>query len=131
MSLGSGTKVVRSVVVVDDMMMNCMILEAMCKSFGVETVMSFKSGASALAYLGSCTAADLPDAILSDLAMPEMDGAELSRAVNGMWPAIPLVAITAEYEPDRKYDLSLFTAVLSKRFYADQLKTVLENLPAR
>src|SRR6478672_11584081 len=40
-------------------------------------------------------AQDLPDVVLTDLEMPEMDGLELVQAVRRDYPALPVILMTA------------------------------------
>ena len=61
-------------------------------------VISAPHGISALEQMEAC----IPDLILSDIAMPEMDGFEFYRAVRARpeWVAVPFIFLTARGERD-------------------------------
>ena len=63
-------------------------------------VVSALNGVEALKILSSSH--EVPDLILCDIMMPEMDGYELFRKVseNPMWARIPFVFVTAKTDPD-------------------------------
>lgn len=122
---------VRSVVIVDDMAMNLKLLEAQCRSLGMSEIRCFRSGREAIRHLKSVWGVPgvrMPDVILSDLSMPEMDGVAMARVVRRTWPDIPLIAVTAEVEPERKFDLTLFRVTLAKPLATETLREAIEAL---
>lgn len=66
------------------------------------------NGKEAIVYLESLDSEDLPDILISDIAMPIMDGFELSGIVKEKYPNIIIIMITGLFEED----------VMSKAFEA-------------
>ena len=110
-----------SVLVVDDVPLNLKILGLHLASFGVADIRTAGDGAEALVELERKPA----DIVLSDVWMPEMDGAQLAREIVRRWPDTPVVAITADTDAGASFDLSAFRAVLSKPITADMLRRAL------
>src|SRR4051794_9916361 len=54
------------------------------------------NGREALAAI----ARDLPDVVLTDLQMPEMNGLELVQAIKGQHPSLPVILMTAHGSKD-------------------------------
>ncbi|BAL26692.1 two-component system response regulator [Azoarcus sp. KH32C] len=81
-----------SVLIVDDDPRNRKLIETLLRVDGFE-VKSADSGAAALAAV----AAELPDLILLDLMMPDMDGFEVVRRLKADPAAnrVPIVMVTA------------------------------------
>jgi DNA-binding response OmpR family regulator len=52
-------------------------------------------GHAALRYLGS----NRPDLVVTGMIMPNCDGLELIRAVRGLYPALPIMALAEESDP--------------------------------
>lgn len=111
----------RTILVVDD---DTILLESIAdllllSDFRVKTA---SNGAEALELLKK---EDLPDCIISDVMMPEMDGYGLLEAVRAheSWSSIPVILITAYDRPfssRTKQDITP-DAVLSKPFDVDHL----------
>lgn len=111
-----------SVVVVDDDRVSLMAICAMVGSWGAE-IRSAVSGTDALRLIEE----GVPDLVLSDLYMPEMDGFDLMRRVRelptGQGGAIPGIAVTAHPSFDSRRDAERagYGAVFSKPFARDEL----------
>lgn len=93
----------RRVLVVDD---SPTVRDLVCEilSEGGLAVQSAEGGAAALAALST----GLPDAVLSDLDMPGMDGFELLRKIRGQWPHLPVILLTTRGSAeDRRQAVSL------------------------
>ena len=99
-----------SVLVVDDNVTNCKILEDMLTGWGM-TVTTAASGAGGLACLEQAGASHAPQLIITDVHMPEMDGYEFVGAVREReWPAPAVIVLTSggqHHERDRESDLGI------------------------
>jgi DNA-binding NtrC family response regulator len=79
-----------TVLLVDDKPNNLEVLSALLRQEGYEVRVA-RSGDEALAEVRGIT----PDAIITDLKMPKMDGLEFFQAVRAVDPDIPTIFITA------------------------------------
>ncbi|NIP72684.1 MAG: response regulator, partial [Gammaproteobacteria bacterium] len=66
------------------------VLERALSRAGMETV-SFESGEGILERLEQ----DQPDAIISDIRMPGVDGITLLRSISDQFPMVPVIIMTA------------------------------------
>jgi CheY-like chemotaxis protein len=78
---------------VDNDKFNVQLILALLQEAGYKNIKGFYSGDDMLNALES----DLPDLILSDIMMPEMNGYELCEIIkkNPLWQHIPVIMITA------------------------------------
>lgn len=110
------------ILLVDDVKMNLMVLSAMLRRFGVESLMA-TSGDEALRILKE----KKPDMVLTDLWMPGMNGAELveqARRQPGMSKFVA-IAVTADAENRNNFDMTLFDGILLKPITWEQLSRTL------
>ncbi|MBB3934229.1 PAS domain-containing hybrid sensor histidine kinase/response regulator [Aureimonas phyllosphaerae] len=110
------------ILVVDDDMLVSMSTVDMLRDLGHD-VLEAASGAEALEIL----AQDGPfDLMITDYAMPRMNGAELARAARGSYPRLPILLATgnAEMPADERLDLPR----LGKPYNQSQLATQLHRL---
>ena len=117
----------QSALLVDDVPLNLMILKRHLANLGMRNVRTAASGAEALRLL-----ADEPAAlVLTDLWMPEMDGATLARRIRSepAWKDTRLVAVTADAASEGTFDTSVFDAVLTKPVTMDKLRAILTPPP--
>ena len=114
------------IMVVDDVPMNLRVVKAIFNKIGVKDVVTMGSGREALDYLEK----DLVDIILSDMWMPEMNGAEFSSAVKKVprLRHIPIVAQTADVETRGNFDMSNFDAILLKPVTKEKLTNMIERV---
>ncbi len=85
----------KKILIVDDDNMNCILAKhALADSY---EVMVLHSGIETLAYLEK----EMPDLILMDIEMPEMDGKEVVKRIkeNEDWSKIPIIFLTADSNP--------------------------------
>src|SRR5437899_9445028 len=80
-----------TVLVVDDSAVDRLRAEKLlAKDIGL-TVRSATNGKEALEQLGR----ELPDIVITDMQMPEMDGLELVQEIRSKFPAVPVILMTA------------------------------------
>ncbi|MDI1338905.1 response regulator [Polaromonas sp.] len=102
--------------VVDDHVTNVRVLTRQLQLWGMQ-VATAESGAQALQALAQAqTVGALPDIIITDMHMPEMDGVALSRVIKATAPlaGIPLVLLTSGFMPPGHEASQLFEARLLK-----------------
>lgn len=89
----------QSILVVDDIAMNCAVLEDMLLDLKANNIVSVNSGMQALKYI-----ADNPDVqiILMDMRMPEMDGIEATRLLRKSNFTGKVIAVTANASKEDK-----------------------------
>lgn len=88
------------ILVVDDSPTNLLVTEAILSSVGF-TVSLANGGAEALDVMRG--SAEVPDAILMDLAMPGMDGVMATAAIRALPPPhgrVVIIALTANGQPE-------------------------------
>ena len=113
------------ILVVDDVMVNLRVLAGMLKKQGCQVCVA-SSGQEALDKLKDIT----PSCILTDIWMPEMNGVELAGHIrkNHICDNVPIVAVTADAESERTFDMSVFTAIVIKPVTIPKLQQVLVGL---
>ncbi|CAN5159691.1 hypothetical protein BH23BAC1_BH23BAC1_27800 [soil metagenome] len=86
---------------VEDVESNQLLINNLCKDWGVQLVLA-QNGFEALSKVQS----ELPDIILMDIQMPDMDGYEATRRIRGLagdyFKEIPIIAVTAEVSEHSK-----------------------------
>lgn len=90
----------RRVLVVDDSPTYRMVLGALLEKVGFEVTLA-DSGAAAIAAVGG--AVEVPDAILMDVSMPDIDGAAATRrirALPGSRGKVVIVGVTGNTSPE-------------------------------
>lgn len=92
----------RLLIVDDDARMRELAAFAAQRTAVFETVMTAADGAAALEWLSHCAEAELPEAILTDLNMPRINGVELARRLHEhpRWREIPLAMFSSTAPAD-------------------------------
>ncbi|MGE4564499.1 MAG: ATP-binding protein, partial [Victivallaceae bacterium] len=115
------------VLIVDDVQLNLMVLGAMLGKLGITPYVA-GGGAEALNVLDEHRI----DLVLSDLWMPEMNGAELAdrirRGPGG--DRIFLAAVTADVESSDSFDMTAFDTILTKPVTLEKLRRLCEEIHA-
>ena len=108
------------VLVVDDVVMNRKILGIHLGNLGIKDIRYAENGKKALEVMNEW----IPDIVLTDMWMPEMDGTQLAEAMRSdrRLAEVPIVAITADVDVGSTYDLSLFAKVMSKPVTGEKLR---------
>ena len=108
------------VLVVDDMAMNRKILGIHLFNIGIKDIRYAENGVKAMEVMQDW----VPDVVLTDMWMPQMDGTQLAEAMRRerRLAEIPIVAVTADVDVGSTYDLELFAKVISKPVTGDKLK---------
>ncbi|MDB5966460.1 MAG: response regulator, partial [Polaromonas sp.] len=113
----------RHALVVDDHETNIRVLTRQLELWGMR-VSTATSGGRALQQLALAQGeGSLPDVLITDMHMPEMDGVSLAEAVKARaeWAAVPLVLLTSGFMPPGHEAAQLFAARLLKPARQKQL----------
>jgi signal transduction histidine kinase/ligand-binding sensor domain-containing protein/DNA-binding response OmpR family regulator len=116
----------KQVLVVDDNATNRNIMETQLKHWKFVPLIA-QSGDEALAILA---ANDRVELVITDMYMPQMDGAELARKIKTTHPNLPLILLSS-IDRQTKHEAGLFNVVLTKpakhnillKHIIDQLKS--------
>jgi PAS domain S-box-containing protein len=115
------------VLVVDDVLENRQVLAEMLAAAGCQAILA-SCGREAL----SLAAATVPDAVLLDVLMPQMDGFETARRLRDLpgWGAVPIVATSASLfvQEQQRYAQAGFADVLSKPISCRRLSECLARV---
>jgi len=109
--------------IVDDHATNVRILTRQLQLWGMD-VRGVESGDQALAVLGATGAGVwVPDIIITDMHMPEMDGVTLARRIraHAEWRTIPIMLLSSGFMPAGDDNAKLFDARLLKPARQTQL----------
>ena len=115
----------KRVMVVDDMSVNRLVIQAMLKRMGITDITTAANGVEALKALND--APDAFDVILTDVLMPVMDGKDLIREIrkNEQWKDLHVYAVTADAEVQGTCEQLGFTGFLLKPITMDKLRKLL------
>jgi CheY-like chemotaxis protein len=67
-------------------------------------------------------------ALLSDIAMPNLNGLDLARAVSGRWPHIGIILASAYPPPDLQSQIPGDARFVSKPYTADRITQAVESV---
>ena len=118
----------KRVLIVDDQKMNLMVLKAMLSKLGQFDVAMAADGKQAMDMLTVQDAQPF-DLVLTDMWMPEMDGAGLVRAIRAdpRFASLPTYVVTADVEMLKQFEGAGFTGIVLKPITVDKLKAVLQD----
>ena len=85
-----------TVLVVDDSAVDRRLAGGMLEKNAEWNIEYASDGAEALARFGS----QVPDAVVTDMQMPEMDGLELVETIRARYPLVPVILMTAHGSED-------------------------------
>ncbi len=111
-----------TLLLVDDVLMNLKVLEAMCRKLGMRCVLA-SSAQEALEKAKQ----EKFDAILTDMWMPQMNGEQLAQELRGdpRFATLPIIAVTADVEVKKDFSTEHFTAILRKPVTLDKIQGIL------
>ena len=117
----------RSILVVDDIAMNCVVLEEMLMIFGADELLSVCSGEEAVAFISENMNTDI---ILMDMRMPGMDGVEATHKIRQLGYKGDIIAVTANASTqDRQACIDAgMNDFIAKPVEVDALETILLKL---
>ncbi|MDR0931674.1 MAG: PAS domain-containing protein, partial [Victivallales bacterium] len=109
---------------VDDVIMNLKVLQAMCKKLGMECVCA-NSGEEALSILRG---GEKFDAVLTDLWMPKMNGTELAKQISNdeSLAEVSVIAVTADTQLATTLPKD-FCGALTKPITPETLSKIIEE----
>lgn len=115
----------KSIVIVDDNATNLKIMKLQCEQLGMKAFV-FREYQPVM----TCLESQLPDVIVLDMQMPDMDGIAVARAIKQRWKDVPIVLFSSvgqltETQNDAKH---LFAAVLNKPIKHKLMQQTLFNI---
>ncbi|MBR6059244.1 MAG: transporter substrate-binding domain-containing protein [Victivallales bacterium] len=115
------------ILIVDDIPVNCRVLETMLRRLDVTNITTAGNGVEAMKQLYSTP--DGFDIVLTDMWMPEMDGEALIHEIRKKerWKTLPVFAVTADIEAQNTYSNSGFTGLLLKPINLEKLRAILSQ----
>ena len=114
------------ILVVDDEPSLLDVLTSLLTDEG-HTVQTAPNGRVALEKIAD----DLPDLLITDVMMPDLNGWMLLAAVRERTPALPVIVISAVDRPEvrqREFFITDHTVFLRKPFHVEALLTLVERL---
>ncbi|MBV8391227.1 MAG: response regulator [Mucilaginibacter sp.] len=118
----------KRILIVDDNKTNLVILKSQLEHWKLQTV-TCASAREALSILAEDRGFDM---VISDMAMPDMDGVELAQAIRNSTNQLPVIMLSSIGDTNRKRYPGLFSAVLVKPVKQNQLlKSICAELGER
>lgn len=121
--------VMQTLLVVDDSRVDRRLVGGLLQKTGEYEVIYAENGRNALDRLEL----DIPDAVLTDLHMPEMNGLELVQAIKSDYPLIPVLLMTAQGSEELAVEalrLGAASYVTKRRLGEDLIPTIHQILEA-
>lgn len=116
----TSARILARILVVDDEPMVRTVTAKLLRLKGHD-VTEVESGAEALDHL----ATHIPDLVITDLSMPEMNGRELAHHIHDQRPDLPVLLLTGD--TDAQDGAEHIKAVVQKPFKLDELEAVLQR----
>ena len=119
----------QTLLVVDDSRVDRRLVGGLLQKTGEYEVIYAENGRDALDRLEL----DIPDAVLTDLHMPEMNGLELVQAIKSDYPLIPVLLMTAQGSEELAVEalrLGAASYVTKRRLGEDLIPTIHQILEA-
>ncbi|NQV23348.1 MAG: response regulator [Rhodopirellula sp.] len=119
----------QTLLVVDDSRVDRRLVGGLLQKTGEYEVIYAENGRDALERLEL----DIPDAVLTDLHMPELNGLELVQAIKSDYPLIPVLLMTAQGSEELAVEalrLGAASYVTKRRLGEDLISTIRQVLEA-
>lgn len=119
----------QTLLVVDDSRVDRRLVGGLLQKTGEYEIVYAENGKDALERLEL----DIPDAVLTDLHMPEMNGLELVQAIKSDYPLIPVLLMTAQGSEELAVEalrLGAASYVTKRRLGEDLIPTIHQILEA-
>ncbi|MFD2160872.1 response regulator [Paradesertivirga mongoliensis] len=113
----------KTVLIIDDNKTNLRILKAQLENWGLN-VLTALSGREALFVLNHNSRFDL---VITDMQMPEMSGADLSREIKAISPTLPIILLSSIGDETKKKYPELFSSILTKPVKQMQLMKAVQS----
>ncbi|TRX20462.1 response regulator [Flavobacterium franklandianum] len=113
----------KKVLVVDDNITNLTILKSQLEMWKLTPVLA-SSGKEALEIIATGVEFQL---IITDMKMPEMDGAELAEAMRKKIPQVPIILLSSVGDETRTKNSHLFNSILTKPVKQQQLFNLIQT----
>ncbi|MEO6329435.1 MAG: two-component regulator propeller domain-containing protein [Ginsengibacter sp.] len=113
----------KQILVVDDNLTNRCILKNQLELWSLIPTLA-ESGEEALNILAGPVSFDL---VLTDMQMPDMDGCELARNIQQLYPKIPIILLSSVGDERNKKYAGLFKSILTKPIKQEMLSKLIIN----
>lgn len=113
----------KKVLVIDDNMTNLTILKSQLEMWKLTPILA-SSGKEALKIIDKGVELQL---IITDMKMPEMDGAELAKAMRTKIPQVPIILLSSVGDETRTNYSHLFNSILTKPVKQQQLFNLIQT----
>ncbi len=113
----------KHILIVDDNATNRIILKKQLELWSVESV-AVESGEEALGVLSGKAHFDM---VITDMHMPEMDGAQLAQKIKNTHPALPIILLSSIGNDGFKLHKDLFCCAVMKPVRRNDLQKMIAN----
>ena len=110
----------KKILVIDDNPTNRQILKTQLELWKFVPVLA-QSGEEALGILSQQSF----DMVITDMQMPEMDGAQLAKKIREIYPQLPIILLSSIGDERSKKHRTLFNAVLAKPIKHHELNNII------